>query len=108
MYCNVCTKIYHVNETLYYKDFSKEFLKYTIHDCLSNLLQIFPTYIEVEFVWLTDGKGCILKKIIIKDQTAEKINVMETISKIDLQKELHSYMIRTGWKDDKYKELDDV
>ena len=86
MHCPVVSKIYHVNEPIYYKDFSQKFIAWNIEGCLSDLLQVFPTYIRVQILWdksLTDGKGCLLKKIIVDDETIEKIeNVIGKLEKV--------------------------
>lgn len=106
MYCNVITKIYHVNEPLYYNDFSEDFITWNLEGCLSDLLQVFPTYIHVEVLWdisLKDGQGCLLKKIIIDDEIAEKIDIPKRLSEINLKDELQLYMKVTSWDDTKYK-----
>ena len=116
MYCSKVTKIFHVNEPLYYENFSKEFLTYNVSGCLSDLLYVFPTYIDVEFLWdmsLTHGRGALLKKIIIDDSAVVESRVSEEeilkrIDKINLREELLKYMERTGWEDQKYKELSSV
>ena len=104
MHCSVISKIYHVNEALCYTEFSKEFIKYNVGSCLSDLLRVFPTYLKVEFLWdvnLVNGKGCLLKKVIINDIIEEKINIQKKLSEINLKEELKLYMKRTLWNDTK-------